>query len=165
MDVRLSAEQQALRDSAGRVVGRLGPRAVRDLDDVERAGKLDAAVAASGWRGLRVPTEGRTPLASGVETAVVAEELGRALADAPFLGPTMAAELRRLAGAPPAGASETVAVTSSLLTMAIVGDREVPPGAVAVDAAGRGPRWCWCRMGTATRLPRSHSPRSSPGPI
>ena len=48
MDVRLSPEQRALRDAAAQVVDRLGPRTVRDLDDRERAGKLDAAVDASG---------------------------------------------------------------------------------------------------------------------
>ena len=48
MDVRLSSEQLALRDSVAQVVDRLGPRAVRDLDDAERAAKLDAAVAAVG---------------------------------------------------------------------------------------------------------------------
>ena len=55
----------------------------------------------SGWRELRVAAEGGGPLASGVEAAIVAEELGRGAADASFLGPTLAAELRRLAGAPP----------------------------------------------------------------
>ena len=102
MDVRLSPEQVALRDSAAQVVDRLGPHAVGELDDPERAGKLDAAVAASGWRELRSATDDGSPWASGVEVALVAEELGRGLADAPFLGPTLAAELRRLAGAPPA---------------------------------------------------------------
>ena len=87
MDVRLSPEQQALRDSAAQVVDRLGPQAVGQLDDAERAAKLDAAVAASGWRELRTPEDDDAPLASGVEAAIVAEELGRGLADAPFLGP------------------------------------------------------------------------------
>ena len=45
MDVRLSAEQQALRDSAAQMVDRLGPHVVGELDDLERADKLDAAVA------------------------------------------------------------------------------------------------------------------------
>jgi hypothetical protein len=67
MDVRLSTEQQALRDSAAQVVDRLGPQAVGQLDDPERIGKLDAAIAASGWRELRTPEDGDRPLASGVE--------------------------------------------------------------------------------------------------
>ena len=93
-------EQVALRDAATQVASRLGVRAVADLDDTERAAKLDAAVAASGWRELRSATDDGTPWASAVEVAVVAEELGRGLADTPYLGPTMAADLRRLAGAP-----------------------------------------------------------------
>jgi alkylation response protein AidB-like acyl-CoA dehydrogenase len=135
MDVRLSSEQQALRDSVAQVVGNLGPGTVRDLDDMERTAKLDAAVASSGWRELRVPLEGRAPLASGVEAAIVAEELGRGLADTPLLGPTLAAELRRLAGAQPVGTTETVALTGSL-TAAAMADPAVPPGSVAIDARG-----------------------------
>ena len=101
MDVRLSPEQQALRDSAAQVVDRLGPHAVGQLDDAERAGQARRrrrrrrlARAAH-----RRPTTARR-WASAVEVAIVAEELGRGLADAAFLGPTLAAELRRLAGAP-----------------------------------------------------------------
>ena len=135
MDVRLSSEQQALRDSVAQVVGRLGPGTVRDLDDTERCAKLDVAVAASGWRELRVPLEGRAPLASGVESAVVAEELGRGLADTPFLGPTLAAELRRLAGAPPSDATETVAFAGTLAAAATMASG-TPPGTVAPDARG-----------------------------
>jgi alkylation response protein AidB-like acyl-CoA dehydrogenase len=127
MDVRLSPEQQALRDSVAQVVDRLGPKAVGQLDDVERASKLDAAVAASGWRELRAPEDGGAPLASGVEAAIVAEELSRGLADAPYLGPTLAVELRRLGGLTDAADAETVALRRDLGTL---GD------AVAVDAAG-----------------------------
>ncbi len=136
MDVRLSPEQEALRDSAAHVVDALGPRLVAALDDLERAEKLDAAVAASGWRELRVAEAGDAPLASGVEVAIVAEELGRGLADAPLLGPTLAAELRRLAGAPAAGRLETVVLTSSLGALAVAVDGVVPAGAVAIDAHG-----------------------------
>ena len=60
MDLRLSAEQQDLRDSAARIMGRLGPRSVRDLDDAERIAKLDAAIDAAGWRELRAPGEAVT---------------------------------------------------------------------------------------------------------
>jgi alkylation response protein AidB-like acyl-CoA dehydrogenase len=127
MDVRLTPEQQALRDSVARVVDRLGPRTVTDLDDRERAGKLDAAIEASGWRELRAsPGDGR-PWASGVEVALVGEELGRGLADAAFVGPTLAADLRRLAG----GASSTVSET-----VALGADLGEPGDALAVDAAG-----------------------------
>ncbi len=136
MDVRLSDEQRALRDSAAQMVDRLGPRGVADLIDVERATKLDAAVDASGWRELRAPADNGAPWTSAVEAAIVAEELGRGLADTAFLGPTLAAELRRLTGAPPATRRETVALTATLSAPADVVDGSLPLGAVAVDARG-----------------------------
>ena len=76
------------------------------------------------------------PLASGVEVAIVAEELGQRLADVPFLGPTLAAELRRLAGAPAADGPETVALAAGLGEIARVTGRVGPEGAVAIDARG-----------------------------
>jgi alkylation response protein AidB-like acyl-CoA dehydrogenase len=132
MDLRLSAEQQDLRDSAARIVGRLGPRSVRDLGDAERIAKLDAAIEAAGWRELRAPGEARAPLASAVEAAIVAEQLGQGLADVAFLGPTLAAELRRLAGAPPGTSRETVALGPDLSAPTSAAG----PGVVAVDAQG-----------------------------
>jgi alkylation response protein AidB-like acyl-CoA dehydrogenase len=136
MDVRLSHEQQALRDSAARVAGRLGLTAVADLDDDERAARLDAAIEASGWRELRTAADGPGPLASAVEAALVAEELARGLADAPFLGATLAAELRRRAGAPPATAPETVLLLPGLSGPAVMREAVTHEGeqAVAVDA-------------------------------
>jgi alkylation response protein AidB-like acyl-CoA dehydrogenase len=134
MDVRFSPEQQALRDSAVQVVDRLGPRAVRDLDDAERLAKLDAAVEASGWRELRTAGDDRAPLASAVEAAIIAEEMGRGLADASFLGPTLAVELRRLGGAPPSTTLETVALLPDLSGPARAADGALPSGAVAIDA-------------------------------
>jgi len=136
MDVRLSPEQQALRDSVAQVVERLAPRAVGQLDDLERIDKLDAAVAASGWRELRASEDGGAPLASGVEVAIVAEQLGRGLVDAPFLGPTLAAELRRLAGAPAGPTAETVVLGPGLTELARVVEGGLPAGSVAIDAAG-----------------------------
>ena len=136
MDVRLSAEQVALRDGATQVVDRFGVHRVADLDDPERAAKLDAAASASGWRDLRTATDGGTPWASGVEVALIAEELGRGLADVAFLGATMAAELRRLTGAGAAVEPETVALTADLGQPATDESGRVPPGAVAIDAHG-----------------------------
>jgi hypothetical protein len=135
MDVRLSAEQQALRESAARVVDQLGPRAVGELGDGERKAKLEAAVVSSDWRALRTPTGTGAPLASGVEAGIVAEELGRGLADVPFLGPTLAAELRRMAGAPPSELLETVAFRADLSSLAC-GEHGRVSSAVAIDAAG-----------------------------
>ncbi|HXZ61200.1 MAG TPA: acyl-CoA dehydrogenase family protein [Acidimicrobiales bacterium] len=133
MDVRLSAEQVALRDAAAQVVDRLGVHAVADLDDTGRAAKLDDAVESSGWRELRTAVADGSPLASAVEVAVVAEELGRGLADAAFVGPTLAAELRRLAGAPPAERPETVALQADLSGVADAPGGSVAAGSVAVD--------------------------------
>jgi alkylation response protein AidB-like acyl-CoA dehydrogenase len=136
MDVRLSSEQGALRDAAAQVVDRLGPGSVAGLDDAERTAKLEAAVVASGWRELRTPVEGGAPLASAVEAAIVAEELGRGLAEAAFLGPTLAAELRRRAGAPDAVSSETVVLGADLSGPVHPVDGIVPAGSVAIDAQG-----------------------------
>jgi alkylation response protein AidB-like acyl-CoA dehydrogenase len=102
MDVRLSPEQHALRDTVAHVVDRLGPKTVADLADNERGAKLDAAVVAAGWRELRTANDDGSPWSSAVEVAIVAEELARGAADTPFLGPTLAAELRRLARVGPA---------------------------------------------------------------
>jgi alkylation response protein AidB-like acyl-CoA dehydrogenase len=211
MDVRLSPEQKALRDSVELVVGRLGPKVVADLDDDERSGKLDAAVGASGWRELRAAAVAcapaasapvasapvasapvasapagsapagsapagsaqagsasaasaavasapaasapaasapvasgpagsapacSAPLASAVEAALVAEELARGLADTPFLGPTLAAELRRRAGAAPATERETVLFRPDLSAPATVdaGLATIQAGSATVDA-------------------------------
>jgi len=130
MDVRYTAEQAALRDSVAQIVDRFGPRAVGQLDDAERALKLDATIEAAGLRELRAATSDGAPWASGVEVAIVAEQLGRGLADAPFLGPTLAAELRRAAGLPFDGLRETVAMRPGLSVLAAPNEQ-----AVAIDAA------------------------------
>ncbi|MCV7358097.1 acyl-CoA dehydrogenase family protein [Mycolicibacterium fluoranthenivorans] len=87
MDVRLTGEQQQLRDAAAKLADDLGPGAVGELDDTERVARLEKTVAATGWRSLR--SDG----ASGVEVALVAEEFGRRLVDVPFLGPVLADDL------------------------------------------------------------------------
>ncbi len=102
MDVRLTSEQRQLRDAAAKLADDLGLGAVQDLDDEGRIARLDKQIEATGWRSLR--SDG----ASGVEVAIVAEEFGRRLVDAPFLGPVLADDLARHTGADSAGA--TVAV-------------------------------------------------------
>lgn len=135
MDVRLSPEQVALRDSVAQAVDRLGPKAVRDLDDAERAARLDAALERAGVRELRTAEDDGSPTTTAVEPALVAEVLARGLADAPFLGPTLAAELRRLAGAEPATERETVAMTCDLAAPAVGGGRADQTSPLAIDAA------------------------------
>jgi hypothetical protein len=92
MDARLSAEQTELRDAAARLADDLGPHSVLDLSDADRVGRLEKAMAATGWRSLR--SDG----ASGVEIALVASELARGLVDVPFLGPVLADALLPLPG-------------------------------------------------------------------
>ena len=79
MDVRLTSEQQQLRDAAAKLADDLGPGSVAELDDAARIDRLERALAGTGWRSLR--SDG----ASGVEVAIVAEEFGRALVDAALL--------------------------------------------------------------------------------
>jgi Acyl-CoA dehydrogenase, C-terminal domain len=92
MDVRLTAEQQQLRDAAAKLADDLGPGAVQDLADHSRIARLDRQIETTGWRSLR--SDG----ASGVEVAIVVEEFARGLVDAPFLGPVLADDLARQVG-------------------------------------------------------------------
>ncbi len=92
MDVRLTAEQRQLRDAAAKLGDDLGPGSVQALTDDARIAKLDKQIEVTGWRSLR--SDG----ASGVEVAIVAEEFGRRLVDAPFLGPVLADDLARHVG-------------------------------------------------------------------
>ena len=93
MDVRLTSEQQQLRDAAAKLADDLGPGSVQDLADDDRIARLDKQIEMTGWRSLR------SDEASGVEVAIIAEEFGRGLVDAPFLGPVLADDLARQVGA------------------------------------------------------------------
>jgi hypothetical protein len=102
VDVRLTAEQQQLRDVAAKLADDLGPASVQALEDDGRIARLDKKIEVTGWRSLR--SDG----ASGVEVAIVAEEFGRGLVDAPFLGPVLAGDLARQVGID--GAGSTIAI-------------------------------------------------------
>ena len=110
MDVRLTSEQQQLRDAAAKLADDLGPGSVADLDDQARIARLEKAVDATGFRTLR--SDG----ASGVEVAIVAEEFARGLVDVPFLGPVLADDLQERGVQASAGtdASESVDLTRCL---------------------------------------------------
>ena len=140
------------------------PRLVAHIGEPERVAKLHAAVTESGWRDLRVADEAGGPLASGVEAAVVAEELGRGAADVSFLGPTLAAELRRLAGTPPSSACETVALDARLSSLVLGVDGE-GPAAVAVDTQGSSRALVLTHAGEGPRVARSRSAPRRPGSI
>jgi Acyl-CoA dehydrogenase, C-terminal domain len=110
VDVRLTSEQQQLRDAAASVADDLGPGSVADLDDSSRVARLEKAVDATGFRTLR--SDG----ASGVEVAIVAEEFARGLVDVPFLGPVLADDLKQRSGCQLSAAADpdTVDLTNSL---------------------------------------------------
>ena len=110
MDVRLTSEQQQLRDAAAKLADDLGPGSVADLDDQNRITRLEKAVDNTGFRTLR--SDG----ASGVEVAIVAEEFARGLVDVPFTGPALADDLAGRIGRQPSVADglESVDLTRSL---------------------------------------------------
>ncbi|GAC1644716.1 MAG: acyl-CoA dehydrogenase family protein [Mycobacterium sp.] len=131
MDVRLTSEQRQLREAAAKLADDLGPGSVADLDDESRIGRLEKAVAETGFRTLR--SDG----ASGVEVAVVAEEFARGLVDVPFLGPVLADDLQRTLGREPSvPATEPASVD---LTRSLAGVVESPPelAEISADDAGR----------------------------
>src|SRR5512139_3072025 len=119
MDVRLTSEQQQLRDAAAKLADDLGPGSVADLDDQARRARLEKTVESTGWRSLR------TDEASGVEVAIVAEEFARGLVDVPFAGPVLADDLYRLSGHTP---QPTQTEYHSVdLTRSLAGVVESPP--------------------------------------
>jgi hypothetical protein len=130
LDVRLTSEQQQLREAAAKLADDLGPGSVADLDDASRIARLEKAVEATGFRTLR--TDG----ASGVEVAIVAEEFARGLVDVPFLGPVLTDELRRL-GLEPSASDDTP--ESVDLTKSLAGVVESPTelGELSDEGAGR----------------------------
>jgi alkylation response protein AidB-like acyl-CoA dehydrogenase len=98
VDTRDTPEQAELRRTARRLAAELGPGTVAGLDDGARRARLAAAVRDAGWLDLR-RDGGDGPVAGGVEAAIVADALGGAVADVPFIGPLLADDLARRAGA------------------------------------------------------------------
>jgi alkylation response protein AidB-like acyl-CoA dehydrogenase len=135
VDTRYSPEQLELRRSAAALIGDLGPRTVDDLADSGRRARLADAARRAGWLDLRAAGEDDGPLASGVEVAIVARELGRAAADASFLGPVIAIDLARQAGLELDDAGASAVLDVSLIDFAVVSPTGATEG-VAVDCAG-----------------------------
>ena len=166
VDTRYSDEQLALRSATAALLADLGPRTVADLDDTARRARLAKAADSAGWFDLRGPGEDDGPLATGVEVAIVARELGRAAADVPFLGPVVAADLARQAGLDLDARAVSIVLDGALLDVAVRAPSGEAEG-VAVDCAGsdaRAPR----RRGRTRRhgrrwsTSRSHRPRPPP---
>jgi alkylation response protein AidB-like acyl-CoA dehydrogenase len=123
VDTRDTPEQAELRRSSRQLARELGPGTVAGLDDDTRHKRLTAAVRDAGWLELRDDAGDGAPLASGVETAIIADALGGAVADVAFAGPVLAADLARRAGLTDAGPA-VVAYSPSLV------DAAIAPGAV-----------------------------------
>jgi alkylation response protein AidB-like acyl-CoA dehydrogenase len=132
MDARDTPEQAELRRTARQLARELGPRTVVDLDDALRRKRLAGAVREAGWRELRDSAGDGTPLAGGVEAAIIAEALGEAVADVAFAGPVLAADLARRAGA---GAAEgaVVGFSRGLVDAAVVSGPATAAPIYAVD--------------------------------
>jgi hypothetical protein len=129
VDVRLTNEQQQLRDAAAKLADDLGPGSVADLDDQARIARLEKAVDATGFRTLR--SDG----ASGVEVAIVAEEFARGLVDVPFIGPLLADDLTGRGMQAPVAADQSESVD---LTRSLAGVVESPElGELSEEDAGR----------------------------
>src|SRR5512139_2824056 len=138
MDTRDTPEQAELRRTARRLARELGPRTVAELDDRQRSQRLAEAVRGAGWLELRQDGGAGDPVASGVEAAIIADALGEAVADVPFAGPTLAADLARRAGAH-ASDGAVVAFSPDLIEAAAVSGPVTDMPLVAVDDAVEGP--------------------------
>jgi alkylation response protein AidB-like acyl-CoA dehydrogenase len=138
MDTRDSPEQAELRRSARRLAQELGPATVAGLDDTTRAKRLTEAVLDAGWLDLRDDEGDGRPLASGVESAIVADALAGTAADVAFSGRVLAADLARRAGARDT-AGAVVAFSPGLIEAAVVdGDATTSP-LYAVDCGSDRP--------------------------
>jgi alkylation response protein AidB-like acyl-CoA dehydrogenase len=99
MDALLTDEQNDLRLTAASLGRDVGTTTVSELDDGD-PDRTWTLLSQSGFLGLREPEASGSPSASGVDVAVVTEQLAVSLVRAPFLGcGVLAAELARLAGA------------------------------------------------------------------
>jgi alkylation response protein AidB-like acyl-CoA dehydrogenase len=100
MDARLTDEQRQIRRIAEELARDLAPASPASLTSLADAPASWAKLAEVGFLGMRVPeTAGGAPV-SGVEVALVAEELGRFCVPLPFIGSAVcASQLLRDAGA------------------------------------------------------------------
>jgi len=166
MDTRDTPEQAELRRTARRLVRECGPRTVADLDDRQRSERLAEAVRHAGWIELRQDGGQGDPLASGVEATIIADALGEVVADVPFAGPILAADLARRAGGRPIDGT-VVAFSPDLIDAAVVSGRATDTPIVAVDHAAQGPVTTYVLVpdgdGYHLALAQAHSEGASDG--
>jgi alkylation response protein AidB-like acyl-CoA dehydrogenase len=137
VDTRDTPEQAELRRAARQLARELGPATVADLDDTTRSKRLAGAVRDAGWLELRGDGRDGRPLASGVEAAIVADALGAAVADVPFVGPVLGTDLARRAGST-GGEDRAVACSPSFTDAAVVNGPATSEPLYTVDGAGDG---------------------------
>jgi alkylation response protein AidB-like acyl-CoA dehydrogenase len=100
LDARWTDEQQQIRDIAEQVARDLGPESPEALPSTDDGSKAWEQLAEIGFLGMRIGAEADGSPASGVEVAIVAEQLGRFCVPLPFIGSAVcASELLEAAGA------------------------------------------------------------------
>lgn len=102
MDARLTEEQEHVQRTAGQLARALAPESPAHLDELGAHPEAWPKLAAAGLLGMRAPEAVGGSALSGVEVALVAEELGRACAPVPFVGAVIATQWLSDAGADPA---------------------------------------------------------------
>ena len=148
------AEQRELEDAATRLVEKLGPSTVGDLDDLDRRARLDAALTQAGWRELRAAhrrSRRRPAWRRRSSLGLLARASVMWRSSAPSSRTTCSdgsgCRLRH-------GVGRTIAVTADLQRLASV-------SGVAVDAAGCGRAVLLGKGGT--RSSRRNSRRTKEG--
>jgi alkylation response protein AidB-like acyl-CoA dehydrogenase len=114
MDATFTEEQELLAEVAGSIAERFATKGTPD--------EAWQALAAAGLIGLRLPLDVGGGGASGVEVAITCEALGRSVTPVPYIGPLLAGELLRAAGAPH---ELLVAVASGERRVTVVLDRSL----------------------------------------
>jgi alkylation response protein AidB-like acyl-CoA dehydrogenase len=137
VDTRDTPEQAELRRAARQLARELGPVTVAGLDDSERRKRLTAAVRDAGWLELRDDGGDGTPLAGGVEAAIVADALGAAVADVAFSGPILGGDLARRTGCGAADGS-VAALSPALIEAAVVTGPVTTTSLCTVDGMAEG---------------------------
>src|SRR5262249_21894746 len=138
MDTRDTPEQAELRRTARRLARELAPRTGAQLADRQRRGRLAGAVRSAGWLELPRGSGDGDPLATVVEAAIIADALGEAVADVPFAGPILAADLARRVGVRPSDGA-VIAFSPDLIDAAVVTGPATDTPVLAVDHAAQGP--------------------------